>query len=123
MLTTGLMSSNTNLWATPKAFFAMMDEEFHFELDVCATAENAKCKRFYTAADDGLSKAWHGMCWMNPPYGREIGKWVKKAYESALGGGLHGGLPAPRADGYAVVPGLLPEIARHPVHPWTATFQ
>lgn len=86
MLTTGLMSSNTDMWATPKAFFAAMDEEFHFELDVCATAENAKCKRFYTAADDGLSKAWHGMCWMNPPYGREIGKWVKKAYESALGG-------------------------------------
>ena len=75
------------MWATPQAFFDKMDKEFHFDLDVCATKENAKCARFYTVTEDGLSKSWHGMCWMNPPYGREIGKWVKKAYESVLGGG------------------------------------
>lgn len=54
MLTTGLMSSNTDMWATPKAFFARMDKEFHFDLDVCATVENAKCARFYTPADPAL---------------------------------------------------------------------
>lgn len=50
------MSSNTDMWATPQAFFDKMNKEFHFNLDVCATKENAKCARFYTAADDGLSK-------------------------------------------------------------------
>lgn len=55
-ITRGLMSSNTDMWATPQAFFDKMNKEFHFNLDVCATKENAKCARFYTAADDGLSK-------------------------------------------------------------------
>lgn len=81
-----MMSSNTDVWATPKDFFRKMDEEFHFEVDVCATKENAKCSKFYTAEDDGLSKEWKGVCWMNPPYGRQIGRWIKKAYESAEAG-------------------------------------
>lgn len=53
-----------------------------FTLDPCATKENAKCGKFYTKEDDGLSKSWDGeRVFMNPPYGREIGKWVKKASE------------------------------------------
>lgn len=63
-----------------------MDREFHFELDVCATPENAKCRRFYTKEQDGLAQPWTGRVWCNPPYGREIGKWVKKAFETAAGG-------------------------------------
>ena len=51
-----------------------------------ATSENAKCKKYYSPAEDGLKEEWKGACWMNPPYGREIGKWLKKAYESALAG-------------------------------------
>lgn len=82
-ITSGLMSSNSDEWATPKAFFEKLDAEFHFDLDVCATHENAKCKHYYTKADDGLSKDCKGVCWMNPPYGRKIGPWVKKARESA----------------------------------------
>lgn len=78
--------SQTDLWATPQAFYDKLNAEFGFETDVCATAENAKCPRYFTQADDGLAQDWTGTCWMNPPYGREIGKWMRKAYESAQGG-------------------------------------
>jgi phage N-6-adenine-methyltransferase len=57
-----------------------------FDLDVCATAENAKCPRFFSPEQDGLQQRWDGRCWMNPPYGRKIGVWVRKAWESALAG-------------------------------------
>jgi phage N-6-adenine-methyltransferase len=79
-------SSETVEWYTPQDFFDDLNSEFGFELDVCATAENAKCPKFFTKGDDGLSREWTGICWMNPPYGREIGKWVKKAYDSSLSG-------------------------------------
>ncbi len=78
----GLTTSNTSEWTTPVEFFNKLDEEFNFTTDVCATKENAKCVNYYTKEDDGLSKDWTGNCFMNPPYGREIGDWVKKAYES-----------------------------------------
>ncbi len=80
-------SSATDLWATPQAFFDSINAEFGFELDVCATPDNAKCEKFFTKDDDGLAQEWRGIVWMNPPYGREIGAWMKKAYESARGGG------------------------------------
>ena len=86
MLNEGLFSSRSDMWATPQDFFDKLDEEFKFEIDVCATSENAKCSKFYSISDDGLAQKWVGMCWMNPPYGREIGKWVRKAYESGLEG-------------------------------------
>ena len=79
-------SSKTDLWATPQGFFDILNSEHGFTLDVCASPENAKCASFFTEEDDGLSKTWAGVCWMNPPYGREIGKWMKKAYESSLAG-------------------------------------
>ncbi len=77
-------SSGRNNWGTPQALFDILNEEFHFDLDVCATSENAKCKKYYSPEEDGLKQKWKGICWMNPPYGREIGKWMKKAFESAL---------------------------------------
>ena len=79
-------SSRRNNWETPRDLFDKLNEEFNFELDVCATSENAKCKKYYSPEEDGLKEEWKGLCWMNPPYGREIGKWIKKAYESALAG-------------------------------------
>lgn len=82
----GLFTSNTDMWATPQDFFNKMNDEFHFELDVCATSENAKCEKYFTEETNGLEQEWTGVCWMNPPYGRTIGKWVKKAYESSLNG-------------------------------------
>lgn len=81
-----MFSSATDQWATPRAFFDEWNERFNFTLDVCADASNAKCSAFFDKQQDGLSQAWTGVCWMNPPYGREIGKWVQKAYESAQKG-------------------------------------
>lgn len=78
----GLFSSNTDLWATPQDFFDKLDAEFHFDLDVCALPDNAKCDRFFTPDIDGLSQEWARTVWCNPPYGRQICKWVKKAHDS-----------------------------------------
>lgn len=76
-------SSKTDLWSTPQALFEELDKEFHFDLDVCATPENAKCNRFYTKEDDGLKQPWDGdAIWCNPPYGRQVGKWCAKAEAS-----------------------------------------
>ena len=83
MINAGMMTSSTDLWETPQDFFDALNAEFGFELDVCALPKNAKCTRYYTPEDDGLSMAWEGVCWMNPPYGRQIGRWVEKAYQEA----------------------------------------
>ena len=74
------------MWATPQAFFDKYNEIYKFDTDVCAVAENAKCHKYFTPEENGLSQEWIGNCWMNPPYGREIKKWVKKAYQSSLDG-------------------------------------
>ena len=79
-------SSKTDLWATPQAFFDKYDAIYNFQTDVCAIAENAKCEIFYSPEEDGLLQKWSDSCWMNPPYGREISAWMKKAYESSLDG-------------------------------------
>ncbi len=79
-------SSKTPEWETPQNLFDELNEKYYFTLDPCATKRNAKCKKFYTKEDDGLSKDWNGeVIFMNPPYGREIGKWIKKISQS--GGG------------------------------------
>ena len=75
-------TSKTDEWATPQAFFDTQNAIYGFTLDVCSTHDNAKCERHFTKDDDGLSKSWAGeRCWMNPPYGRDIGKWMRKAKE------------------------------------------
>lgn len=87
-----MFSSATDLWSTPQDTFDALNREFIFDLDVCATPENAKCSLYFTKAEDGLAQEWSAGdgfardCWMNPPYGREIGKWVKKAYEESSKG-------------------------------------
>lgn len=80
----GMFSSNTDDWATPQDFFDKLDEEFHFDLDPCASDENHKCALYFTKQDDGLSKNWGGhTVYCNPPYGKQIGKWVEKAYSES----------------------------------------
>ena len=81
-----MFTSNTDLWATPIEFYKKLDEVYKFTLDVCATDENAKCDKYFTKEIDGLQQQWDGSVWMNPPYGKEIIKWMKKAYESSLQG-------------------------------------
>ena len=76
-------SSATDEWATPQELFDRLNAVFHFTLDPCATAGNAKCERFFSIADDGLRQDWDGeRVFMNPPYGRAIGDWVRKASEA-----------------------------------------
>ena len=82
-----LFSSKSVVWETPQDLFDKLNAEFHFDLDVCALPENAKCEKYYTPEDDGLLQPWNGVCWCNPPYGRTIGKWIQKAYETFAGGG------------------------------------
>jgi phage N-6-adenine-methyltransferase len=82
-------SSATDDWSTPKAFFDELDAEFDFTLDVCASESNAKCTDYFNRDSDGLSQPWGTeRCWMNPPYGREIKAWMRKAYLSSLQGSL-----------------------------------
>lgn len=78
--------SDTNEWPTPRALFDVLNAEFNFTLDVCATPANAKCARFYTKADDGLAQDWTGVCWMNPPFGHPIKLWMEKALRSSCHG-------------------------------------
>jgi phage N-6-adenine-methyltransferase len=80
-------SSETDEWPTPQDFFDEVDRELGpFNLDPCCTPESAKAPKFFTKEDDGLTQRWEGKVWMNPPYGRTIKQWMKKAYESSLHG-------------------------------------
>jgi len=79
-------SSDSDEWETPQDLFDELNAEFKFDLDVCALPESAKCKRFFSPADDGLAQKWAGVCWMNPPYGQVIGEWMRKAAEAASDG-------------------------------------
>jgi phage N-6-adenine-methyltransferase len=76
-------SSETPEWSTPQDLFDALHAEFKFTLDVCATKELAKCKRFFSPEQDGLGQKWSGVCWMNPPYGAEIPAWIEKASAAA----------------------------------------
>lgn len=76
--------SETVEWETPQDLFDEQNKRHRFDVDVCATKENTKVNGlFFTKEDDGLKQSWEGLkCWMNPPYGREIGKWIEKAATS-----------------------------------------
>lgn len=78
-----MFSSVTDQWATPQGFFDQLNKEFHFTLDPCADAQNHKCDRYFTKEQDGLVQSWEGeRVFCNPPYGRCIGDWVHKAFDS-----------------------------------------
>lgn len=78
-------SSETMEWETPMDLFKILDDEFHFTLDPCATEKNHKCEKYYTKEENGLLQNWGGnRVFCNPPYGRQIHKWVRKAYEESL---------------------------------------
>lgn len=79
-----LMSSAKDDWETPPAFFDLVNAEFRFALDVCATAKNTKCPRFFSPEEDGLSRDWWGPAWMNPPYGSAVVPWLHKAAAESL---------------------------------------
>ncbi|MCK9310619.1 MAG: phage N-6-adenine-methyltransferase [Candidatus Cloacimonetes bacterium] len=83
----GVWSSDTDEWATPDDLFNRLNCEFHFNLDVCATSDNAKCDDFFTKKQNGLAQSWAGRrVWCNPPYGRDVGGFIKKAFLETRGG-------------------------------------
>ena len=98
MINKGMMTSKTDLWATPQNTFDLLNKEFGFDIDVCALPTNAKCKKYFTPEIDGLNQEWRGTCWMNPPYGREIGLWINKAFSESKRGNLIVGLLPARTD-------------------------
>ena len=85
-----LLSSKKMDWCTPQDFFDKLNEEFAFVLDAAATDKTAKCPHYFTPETDGLKSSWNvaggGTVFCNPPYGREIGRWVQKAHEEAQAG-------------------------------------
>lgn len=89
-MNSALLSSKKMDWCTPQDFFDKLNEEFSFTLDAAATDKTAKCAAYFTPETDGLKSTWEaptgGAVFCNPPYGREIGKWVQKAYEEAQAG-------------------------------------
>lgn len=83
----GRWHSRGSDWSTPQDLFDVLNAEFHFTLDPCASDWNAKTPKYYTEADNGLEQNWKNQTiFMNPPYGKVLNKWMKKAYESALAG-------------------------------------
>jgi phage N-6-adenine-methyltransferase len=85
-------------WETPPGLFARLNSVFRFDLDVCALPDNAKCAKFFApigphtlhlpmAQLDGLTQAWAPhVCWLNPPYGRGLSAWLRKAVEESNNG-------------------------------------
>lgn len=85
MITKGMFTSDKNYWETPKDFFDKLNEKFNFTCDLAASKENSKCDKYFTLEDDSLQQDWEeleGWLYCNPPYGRELKNWVKKASES-----------------------------------------
>lgn len=104
-------SSKTDDWATPQDLFDKLNAEHGpLMIDVCASVKNRKAPYWFgegsILAEDGLATHWdvwdfdkhYTKCWMNPPYGREIGKWIRKAYEESLKGCLVVALLPARVD-------------------------
>jgi site-specific DNA-methyltransferase (adenine-specific) len=89
----GRYNGNGREWETPPEVFQPLDREFSFTLDPCSTSQNRKCARFYTERENGLIQNWTGeRVFMNPPYGREIYDWTRKARAAADAGALVVGL-------------------------------
>lgn len=77
---------DSGCWETPSEIFDQLHTEFGFEIDVCALPFNTKVPMFLSPDNNALKQKWTGVCWMNPPYGRGIEQWVKKAWDSSNDG-------------------------------------
>ena len=85
-----LFSSKEQTWQTPQWLFDYLDKRYRFDLDAAASRDNALCSNYLTKEDDALSmRSWPGSrIFVNPPYGREVGKFVAKAYQQSNMGRL-----------------------------------
>lgn len=80
-----LLTSDSGLWGTPRAFYEWLNSQLAFTIDVCALPTNTKHSRFFTPRDNGLAQSWEGeTAWCNPEYGRGIGQWLLKARDEAM---------------------------------------
>ena len=94
-----MFSSDKCNWTTPLWFFNLLDKQFHFTLDPCAENGNHKCNKYFTKKEDGLKQNWSkDIVFMNPPYNREVKKWIEKAYKESLKGAIVVCLIASRTD-------------------------
>jgi len=73
-------------WATPESVYQPLNAEFSFTCDLAASSQNAKCDNYFSAEDNSLVQRWEGVCWLNPPYGRELPMWLRKAENSTSNG-------------------------------------
>ncbi|MCK9526850.1 MAG: phage N-6-adenine-methyltransferase [Limnochordia bacterium] len=74
MVSKVLFSSMSPSYATPEWLFRELDNEFNFNYDPCPISDNAI---------DGLLTEWGTRTFCNPPYGRNIGKWIMKGYQES----------------------------------------
>ena len=82
-----MFSSKSSEWSTPQSFYDKLNNMFKFTLDVCASELNHKCEKYFDINKNGLEQKWNeDICFMNPPYGRGINKWIEKAYKESLEG-------------------------------------
>lgn len=82
-----MFSSKNQSWETPKEIFEELNKDFSFTLDPCCTDKTAKCTKYYTEKEDGLKQDWSkDIVFVNPPYGKDISKWILKCYEESLRG-------------------------------------
>jgi len=82
-----MVSSKTNEWETPQWFFNLLNTEFNFTLDPCATDNNHKCEKYFTISSNGLKQDWsNDIVFMNPPYGGHTGDWIKKSLNESKKG-------------------------------------
>jgi phage N-6-adenine-methyltransferase len=81
MVDKALFSSNSDSWQTPKKLYNELNKTYEFELDPCTTKDNPlNTPYFYTKEDNGLKRSWnYGNVFVNPPYNKEISKWLEKA--------------------------------------------
>lgn len=94
---TVIHSSKDPAWRTPPEVFQPLNEEFQFQLDAATSGlDNALCPRYITPTDDALGPApwvsylehprWGASVFLNPPYGRGIGRWMRRALEESQSG-------------------------------------
>lgn len=68
-------------WQTPRETFDALHSEFTFTIDICAADDTALLPRYWTERDEALLRSWEGeRVWMNPPFGRQIARWMEKAW-------------------------------------------
>ncbi|MPQ36945.1 adenine methyltransferase [Lactobacillus plantarum] len=87
MINKALFTSNKEDWETPQDFYDRLNAKYHFEWDLAASDDNAKCSCYFTRDDNSLEQDWEGLSgnlFLNPPYGRELKLWVKKAATTGL---------------------------------------